>query len=336
MSLLAGDCHFRKVCLSGILLIFFLLLAFPAQAYEWGTWTENVAEAKTMALMYNRPILAIFGSPICVHCDNLEDKVLHQPAFLDYAVAQRLVLFHCRNDGALQSVVYNTYKNTCGIAPLLPHIYLFKVKPEADLESTARTALNPDQVSLLEISAGPYAGKLSGTNYANVDSINGIKLEHASNWSVDTFIRVLESFFPNKLYPSSEPGWDSVVPEPDGPPGYEGALDLGRMPNSAVATHPANGKDWIFTLAGRLSGDSPERWYKFTGDESSRFILSATRMDGSMKFEFFRSDGTRPLYPTITTVDPITWDALDRGVWLDSPGGSNPLYFLRLSHLGGG
>ncbi|NLZ64474.1 MAG: DUF255 domain-containing protein, partial [Lentisphaerae bacterium] len=308
---------------------------------DWeAVWLTNVAEAKALALAHNRPILAVFGSSICAHCDNLDEKVLHKQQFLDYAAAHQLVLFHCRNYDRLRTRVADNYRKTCGMTTLLPHIYLFKVKPGADLTSTATTALDPDQVSLLEISSGRYAGTLSGTNYANA-SINGVRIEAEANWTPATFIKVLESYFPNKEYPSGKPAWNSLVPPAPGPGGYENAEPLGVVPTKDAP--PENEKDWILTSArGSLSGVSSDHWYKFTGAESRHYVLGATGIDMTasagirIKVAYFRSDGVKPLNPAIKEVTSNGWDAFDRGIWLDSPEDTpNQLYFLRISHSGG-
>ncbi|MDQ0288443.1 hypothetical protein [Oligosphaera ethanolica] len=303
------------------------------------TWTEDPAEAKALAYAHNRPILAIVGSPICPHCDNL-DKVIITDAMLQYAKARKLVLFHCRNNSSLRSQITNDFKVPSGMTSLLPFLFLFKVKDGVSAAQLAENSMSAQHVTLLEISSGTYAGKKSGVNYTSETVINGIKLEKEQSWTLATFFKVIESFFPNKQYPSGDPGWNSIIPPVVGPTGYEQAVDLGRIPNP---DYPASsGPGWIkYAPAATFIGSSSEHWYKFTGDAGKRYLCVAKDFQDTnnpIAIALYASNTSgAPSDPPIFTATSTGFDALGRGLFMDIPtgGANNQLFYLRLSHSGG-
>ncbi|NMA48146.1 MAG: hypothetical protein GX945_16450, partial [Lentisphaerae bacterium] len=302
-------------------------------------WLHSPAEAKALAHAHNRPILLILGDAICAHCDSL-DKVINTVQMLSYAKSKKLVLLHSRiNNVDLRLQIIADYRSLCKMGSSYPYLFLFKVKDDVTPAQLASNTLSPDEVSLLQISGGPYAGTLSGVNYQGEKLINGIRLEGEYNFTLNTFTKVVESFFPNKQYPSGEPGWASITPAV-GPTGYDKAIDLGRIANS---DYPADsGPGWIaYSASATFIGSESAHWYKFTGDAGKRYFCMARNFqehNNPIAIALYASNTSgAPLDPPVFTANSTGFDALERGLYMDIPagGGNNQLFYLRLSHSGG-
>jgi len=313
----------------------------PIDDSLWGgIWlqTNQLAQAKAYALANNRPLLVVAGAINCAHCDSLEKKVLHTAEFLNYAKEKKIVLFECRDLQKLSDRLSVNYRTACGMSKTYPYCFLFTVNPGADLTTSDWKSLDPSEVTLLTIASGPCAGRKSGFNYAAVRSINGINIESEANWKPSTYISVLESFFPNQQ-------WATINP-PAAPPlsGYENATNLGRIPS--LGYPPATTSKWItYSVNQSLMATVKERWYKFTGDLSKRYVFSAKDIINAnhgvnITFTLYASSlvngVSTPVTPALKTVTSLGFDALDRGIQVDMPVGTatNLTYLLRIKHDG--
>ncbi|NMA42918.1 MAG: hypothetical protein GX946_06005, partial [Oligosphaeraceae bacterium] len=128
------------------LLIFVFAASSLLRAQEFNRVYHSISEAKAVALVNNRPLLVVLGSAICPHCDNFDNRVFNTDAFLAYAAAKRIVLYHQRDDGSLRRQVMRDYQRKAGMETVLPVIFMFKVRAGADLTSDDSTALIPTQV----------------------------------------------------------------------------------------------------------------------------------------------------------------------------------------------
>ena len=188
-----------------------ILLAIPVyvQALDFGEWTSNVKQAKTLALQTNRPIFVVANSFNCTHCDNLNDKALETDAFKAFARKNQIVLF--RTDDSLielSMAITNTYASMCHYGSVSPHIFLFHVKSTANLNNASSTAFSKSEVDLAKVtwatSETPYCGK----QFLSNTSVFGISLGREDYWNSTIVGNLLAKFFPNDY-------WNSPLQYPD-------------------------------------------------------------------------------------------------------------------------
>ncbi|NMA42710.1 MAG: hypothetical protein GX946_04940, partial [Oligosphaeraceae bacterium] len=311
-----------------------------------GDWPEqpfhSISAAKALAYANNRPLLVVLGSAICPHCDNFDNRVFNTDAFLAYAAAKRIVLYHQRDDGSLRRQVMRDYQREAGMETVLPVIFMFKVRAGADLTSDDSTALIPTQVDILQVGSGVHKGNLFGISYPTAGSVNGIQLGLERDWDPGTFIRIIESFFPARTFPDDELAWNSIIPPPLGPSGYENAYQFGRVPDQEQQPDDLERGWMLYAPNDALSGSSASKWFRFAGRAGQRYLLSGRDFASNtaaaiVKLEFYASSASKPLDPPVLIRECQGWDFLDRGLFLDTPDAPNPEqeYFIRLSHSGG-
>lgn len=188
-----------------------ILLAVSAhvQALDFGEWTSNVKQAKTLALQTNRPIFVVANSFNCTHCDNLNDRALETDVFKAFARKNQIVLF--RTDDSLielSMAITNTYASLCHYGSVSPHIFLFHVKSTANLNNTSSTAFSKSEVDLAKVtwatSETPYCGK----QFLSSTTVFGIPLGREDYWNSTIVGNLLAKFFPNDY-------WNSPLQYPD-------------------------------------------------------------------------------------------------------------------------
>ena len=152
-----------------------LMGSLAAEEPAWGTWLENVAEAKRIAYENNRPLVAVISATSCTHCDNFEKRIQKSTSTVvtEFARQNRLVL--CYKRGNISSdVKKELMKQVPGYTSVTPYLLILKVKDGANLTDDDRNALNADQV---EIVRSFTFDRLAGINYPfNGGTINGVKI----------------------------------------------------------------------------------------------------------------------------------------------------------------
>ena len=200
------------LCLSVLSLL--LMGSLAAAEPAWGTWLENVAEAKRIAYIYNRPLVAVISSISCEHCNNFEKLIKNSTSTVvtDFARQNRLVLCYKR-DLISRNVRDELMKQIPGYTTVTPYLLILKVKDGANLTDDDRNALDADQVEIIR--SIPF-DRLAGINYPfNGGTINGVKISSQYNWTCEEFVELIKTFFPNQFW-----GKDMVTevnPDPTDP-----------------------------------------------------------------------------------------------------------------------
>lgn len=196
-----------------------LMGSLAAEEPAWGTWLENAAEAKSIAHTYNRPIIAVFGSLACEHCNSFDDKIIGSKSVEQFAAENKLVLFHKR--GSINTVIKKQLMDQVPEATGdMPYVLILKVRENADLITDSKYAFNADQV---EIVRSITFDRLAGINYPTVRStINGVTISKEASWNGAEFNSLIASFFPNQFWgkdmvSETEPGEEPDPTDPDDP-----------------------------------------------------------------------------------------------------------------------
>lgn len=306
---------------------------------KWdGIWLTDIAKAKKYAYENNRPLFAVMNSILCSHCENLRSKALETDEFRQFASENKLILYQSSDASvSLSNRVVSNYSHLCLYGSLSPHIFLFKVKDGANLTSTAASALDSDQVELVQVTWSTSENKYCGKQFMADSSIFGISIGEESNWNATTLGNVIKKFFPNT-------GWETLTPQATGPSGYEDAVALPRIPNQSNPPETSGYSDKWYSYASNINlakGTSVQTWFTFQGDGGKRYwfnthvLPTAAAGTGtySMTAEIYSSSGNKPATSPLYTLQSSNLDTFSKGFAFDAPSnsGTGKTFFLRLA-----
>lgn len=202
---------------SAAVLLTLLFSSINSFAFEYGEWfkfdtsTKQISDAMTLAKRDGRPILVVARALNCSHCDTFDQRIGNTQAFKNFAADNKIVLLWSNNVNVKNAI--RGFKDK-GATTTPPFFALFKVKDTADTTINNSDAFDDSQVELLQISSGTYKGNVSAYNYFTGFKINGITIEKSeSSWNPDTFINIINSYFPNQFWANLE----GAPPEPEDP-----------------------------------------------------------------------------------------------------------------------
>ena len=213
-----------------------------------------------------------------------------------------------------------------------PHVYLFKVREDANCTTASSGSFKPDQVDVLK---STKLNKYFVGSYKGGETFMGIANGAEASWNPSTFCSQIEACFPNQI-------WTTLTPPAEGLTGYEGATDLGKIYNTTYK--PAKSTEAIVNMGSvTFKGKSSEKWYKFTGRTGQRFSMYArdlTNASGTLTYtlEVFgcSANTTKPVEPAIATFKAKTYDYLNGNFHFDIPASSSEyaLFYIRIVATG--
>lgn len=150
-----------------------------------------------MAISTGRPLLLIASMNPCSHCDNFEKLILSTDTFKNFVKENKIVVCATRDNNLL---MYTNLAYRSGYGVIYngaPHVYLFKVKEDADVATVNKNSFDKTQVELLKSTA---LDKYFAGSYIPGKNFMGIANGEEKSWNPSTFIKQIEACFPNQYW----------------------------------------------------------------------------------------------------------------------------------------